>query len=190
MTLQPTTPVHLSLARCAIRSWRPDDAPRLARIANDRSIWVMVRDRFPHPYSLADADAHIARSLEQDPPRNLAITVDDVVIGAIGCIPGEDINRVRAEVGYWLGADARGKGYATEALRGFVQWLWDTTEFQHLTAAVFTDNPASARVLEKAGFVFAFLARKCAIKDGVLRDEWNYSLTREDDTTGTAEDGE
>ncbi len=178
----------LSLERCAVRSWRPDDAPRLAAIANDRSIWLMVRDRFPFPYSEEDAAAHIARCLSQEPQTNFAIAVDDIVIGAIGYIPGEDINRVRAEVGYWLGAESRGKGYATEALRGFVQWLWRSTALQHLTAAVFTFNPESARVLEKAGFERAYLARKCAIKDGVLRDEWNYSLVREDETTKGRED--
>ena len=177
--------MRLDLAHCTIRSWHPDDAGQLASIANDRSIWIMVRDRFPHPYTPDDASAHIARCLSQEPQTNFAIAVDDVVVGAIGYIPGEDINRVRAEVGFWLGAAWRGRGLATEALRGFVDWLWRTTTLQHLTAAVFTYNPESARVLEKAGFERAFLARKCAIKDGELRDEWNFALVRADETRET-----
>ena len=177
--------MKLDLAHCTIRSWRPEDAAQLASIANDRSIWMMVRDRFPHPYSEADAAGHIERCLTQEPQTNFAIAVDDVAVGAIGYIPGDDINRVRAEVGYWVGAPWRGKGLATEALRGFVDWLWRSTALQHLTAAVFTYNPESARVLEKAGFEQTHLARKCAIKDGELRDEWNYALVREDEKTET-----
>jgi len=117
-----------------------------------------------------------------------AIAVDDQVVGGIACIPDVDINRVRAEVGYWLGAEWRGRGLATEAVRGFVDWIWATTELQHLTAAVFTYNPESARVLEKAGFTLAYLARKAAIKEGQVCDEWTYCLVREDGKTGRRED--
>ncbi|MBK6844142.1 MAG: GNAT family N-acetyltransferase [Gemmatimonadetes bacterium] len=176
--------MELPLDRCSIRSWRPADAERLASIANDRSIWRMVRDRFPHPYARADADAFIARATGEHPEQNFAIAVDDQVVGGIACIPDVDINRVRAEVGYWLGAEWRGRGLATEAVRGFVDWIWATTELQHLTAAVFTYNPESARVLEKAGFTLAYLARKAAIKEGQVCDEWTYCLVREDGKTG------
>ena len=180
--------MELPLDRCSIRSWRPADAERLASIANDRSIWRMVRDRFPHPYARADADAFIARATGEHPEQNFAIAVDDQVVGGIACIPDVDINRVRAEVGYWLGAEWRGRGLATEAIRGFVDWIWATTELQHLTAAVFTYNPESARVLEKAGFGLAYLARKAAIKDGAICDEWTYCLVREDGKTGRRDD--
>lgn len=180
--------MQLILDRCSIRSWRPGDAERLAAIANDRSIWLMVRDRFPHPYTLADAVSYIELVALESPERNFAIAVDDVVVGGIACIPGEDINRVKGEVGYWLGADARGRGLATEALRGFVDWIWANTTLQHLTASVFTYNPESARVLEKAGFSLAYLAKKAAIKDGKVCDEWTYCLVREDGMTGRRED--
>jgi len=182
--------MHLALSRCAIRSWRRDDSKRLASIADDHSIWRMVRDVFPHPYTRADADAFIDMTSRQVPERSFAIVVDDEVIGSIGFVPGDDINRVRAEVGYWVCAEARGRGIATEALRGFVDWIWQSTDIQHLNAAVFSDNPASARVLENAGFALGYLARKAAIKDGLLRDEWIYYLVREGDSRTAAETGE
>jgi RimJ/RimL family protein N-acetyltransferase len=168
------------LARCTLRSWRPPDAPRLAVIADDRAVWRMLRDRFPSPYTLADAEAFIARSTAEDPVRSLAIAVEDAVVGSIGVTPGEDINRIAGEVGYWLAAEARGRGLATEALQGFVAWLWETTELQHLFASVFTSNRESARVLEKCGFTLAHLARKAAVKDGKITDEWRYTLVRPD----------
>lgn len=170
--------MELPLRQCTIRSWRPADAGRLATIANDRGIWIMVRDRFPYPYTQADADAFIARVSAEQPERSFAIAVDDSVIGGVVYMPGEDIHRVSAEVGYWLGADARGRGIATEAVRAFVRWIWENTEMQHLEAGVFTYNPASARVLEKVGFSLAYTARRSAIKDGILRDEWIYTINR------------
>lgn len=170
--------MELTLPHCTIRSWRPADAERLATIANDRDIWIMVRDRFPYPYTLADGEAFVARVTAEVPERNFAIAVDDAVVGGIVYMPGEDIHRVSAEVGYWVGAEARGKGIATEAVRAFVAWLWANTDLQYLEAGVFTYNPASARVLEKAGFTMAYMARNSTIKDGILRDEWIYSLNR------------
>lgn len=170
--------MHLPLPQCTIRSWRPADAARLATVANDRDIWIMVRDRFPHPYTLADADAFIARVLAEEPERNFTVAVDDAAVGGVVYMPGEDIHRVSAEVGYWLGADARGRGIATEAVRAFVGWIWENTEIQHLEAGVFTYNPASARVLEKVGFTLAYTARNSMIKDGTLRDEWVYTINR------------
>ena len=179
--------MYLPLAHCAIRSWRPSDAVRLAVIANDRSIWMMLRDRFPHPYSQADAEAFIAVAATEVPECNFAITVEDIVVGSIGCIRGDDIARVSAELGYWLGADARGRGLATVALRGFVGWLWANSDLQHLRASVFLNNPESARVLEKGGFTLAHIARKAAIKDGRIMDEWYYVRVRGDDPSDARE---
>ncbi|MEP7382577.1 MAG: GNAT family N-acetyltransferase [Gemmatimonadota bacterium] len=170
--------MHRPLSRCTLRSWRQSDAERLAMIADDRAIWRMLRDRFPSPYTLADAESFIASATAERPSRNVAITVDDLVVGAIGVTPGEDIYRVTGEVGYWLDANARGRGLATEALRGFVAWLWETTDLQHLCASVFTSNRDSARVLEKSGFTLAYIARKAAVKDGTIVDEWRYQNIR------------
>lgn len=170
--------MQLVLSRCTLRPWRPSDAPRLAAIADDRDVWRMLRDRFPSPYTLADAESFIARVSSEDPLHNLAITVDDVAMGSIGVTPGEDINRVSGEVGYWLAAEARGKGIATDALRGFVEWLWETTDLHHLHASVFTNNRESARVLEKCGFQLSYLAEKAAFKDNQIVDEWRYHLVR------------
>jgi hypothetical protein len=41
--------MELSLTRCTVRSWMPDDAASLVRHANNRRIWLNLRDRFPHP---------------------------------------------------------------------------------------------------------------------------------------------
>ena len=45
--------------RCSIRSWRVGDEAALARRANGRAVWLNLRDRFPHPYTLGDAEAWV-----------------------------------------------------------------------------------------------------------------------------------
>ena len=172
--------MELPLDRCTVRSWRPSDVTRLAREANDRSIWLNVRDRFPHPYSLADAEAFVERCAEESPECNFAITVDDQPVGAIGLILGEDIYRRTAEIGYWLGADWRGQGIGTDALEGVSDWAFTHFQLQRIFARVFTSNPASARILEKACFTLESTARRVAIKDGRVIDEWIYVRLRDD----------
>jgi RimJ/RimL family protein N-acetyltransferase len=171
--------MELPLSSCTVRSWRSSDAPDLAHAANDRSIWVNVRDRFPHPYALADAERFITLSAGTEPESSFAIDVGGRVVGAIGLILGEDIYRVSAEVGYWMAADWRGRGIAAEALRGLSAWAFPRFALVRLHAAVFTWNHASARVLEKAGFALESTARCAALKDGRIVDEWIYVRLRD-----------
>ena len=171
--------MELLLERCTSRSLRVTDAPRLAQIATDRTIWINLRDRFPHPYTRADADAFITRETGQSPERNFAVAVDDQPVGAIGLVLGEDIYRVSAEIGYWLGAEWRGQGIAGEALRGLSAWAFEFFGLQRIHANVFTWNPLSARVLERSGFTLESTARSIAIKDGTVTDEWIYVRLRD-----------
>lgn len=167
--------MHLTLDRLTLRDWRDEDATVIAPLANNRAIWINVRDRFPHPYSIADAEIFVAKSQAEDPRRNFAICLDDEPIGSIGIIPGTDIYRKSAEVGYWLGEPYWGRGYASEAIRGFTDWAFGHYDLVRLFASVFTYNEASARALEKAGFTREATSRCAAIKDGKIFDEWLYA---------------
>ena len=60
------------------------DIPRLAEIANDKRIADMLRDYFPHPYGVSDAEGYISFVSEQDPLLNLGIFEDDVLVGICG----------------------------------------------------------------------------------------------------------
>lgn len=72
------------------------------------------------------------------------ILVDGAVAGNLVCFPQDG----RRLVGYWLGREHWGKGIATAALRAFL----DVVPARPLHALVAVGNPASVRVLEKAGF--------------------------------------
>lgn len=167
--------MHLTLDRLTIREFHVDDAATIAPLANNRAIWLNLRDRFPYPYTLADAEAFIATCRSERPARSFAIGLGDAAIGSIGIIPGSDVYRKSAEIGYWLGEPYWGRGYATEAITGFAEWAFASFDVVRLFAMVFTSNTASARALEKAGFMREATCRCAAIKDGKIRDEWVYA---------------
>jgi ribosomal-protein-alanine N-acetyltransferase len=170
--------MELILARCTIRTLRASDAPRLAQIANDRDIWRNLRDRFPHPYELAHAEGFIRHILTSTREHAFAICLGDELAGVISVNVGEDIYRRTAEIGFWLGAEARGKGIATDAVAAVSAWAFDTLDLVRIHAAVFVWNPGSARVLEKAGYSLECRACNAAFKDGQVVDEFIYSLVR------------
>jgi [ribosomal protein S5]-alanine N-acetyltransferase len=171
--------VELDRGICTIRSWRASDRDSLARHANDREIWINLRDRFPHPYTPADADAWLALAPELRPETNFAIAVDGEAVGGIGLALQEDVHRRSAEIGYWLGREYWGRGIATEALRATTEWGFAHLDLCRIYAAVFAWNPASARVLEKAGYALEGRLRRNVTKAGRTTDQWLYAITRE-----------
>ena len=88
-----------------VRPWAAGDEESLVRHANDRDVWLNLRDRFPHPYTLSDAQAWTRSAETRDPYTDFAIDVDGNAVGGIGLIPHDDIERCSAEIGYWLGKE-------------------------------------------------------------------------------------
>lgn len=146
--------------------------------ANDRRVWINLRDRFPHPYSLDDADRFIAAVGQMDPPRFLAVEVGGAVAGGVAYTLHNDVERVAAEVSYWLGTAFWGRGVATKAVRALTRHAFATHSFlRRLYAVPFCSNPASARVLEKAGYRREAVLRQSVIKDGIVLDQWVYAIS-------------
>ena len=137
----------LDAGPCQIRAWRPGDRAALVRHANNRKVWRMLRDQFPHPYTAADAAAWIAIAHAQNPLTAFAIVADGGAVGGIGIVLQTDIHRRTAELGYWVGE--------------------------------FSSNPASMRVLEKAGYVREAVLRQAVVKDGDVLDEIVYATTKD-----------
>ena len=162
-----------------LRPFRSGDADALVEVANDREVWRNLRDGFPHPYARGDAERWIAYNEAIDPPLNFAILCDDRVVGGVGLVPGVDVHCHSAEIGYWLGRHYWGRGLATAAVRATVEYAFARLALVRLHAGVFAWNPASARVLEKAGFVREGTMRKWALKDGHYVDAWAYGLVRD-----------
>jgi RimJ/RimL family protein N-acetyltransferase len=172
------TEMHIICPTCTVRSFRADDAASLAHHANDREIWINLRDQFPHPYTLADARAWIAHAASAEQPTSFAIDVAGEVVGGIGLRLNEDVERISAEIGYWVGRAYWGRGIATDAVRAVTEHAFATHDLTRVYALPFAANAASIRVLEKAGYVREGLLRRSAIKDGLVRDQLLYTLVR------------
>lgn len=173
--------MELCLPSCTLRTWRRRDVDSLVRHADDPAVSINLRDRFPHPYTRADAESWIDLASTQEPPRHFAIVIAGEAAGGIGFDPRTDVYRRTAEIGYWLGRVHWGRGIATEALGAVVDYSFST--FDHLVrleASVYEWNPASARVLEKVGFHLEARLEKRVVKDGRTIDELLYSLVRSD----------
>ena len=170
--------VELVGARCILRPFVVADAASVASVANDRRIWLQLRDLFPHPYHLADAEAWISHVRSSDPPHALAIVVDDRAVGAVGLELMADINRRSAEIGYWLGAAYWGRGIATDAVTLVTDWAFRALRLLRILrifAQPFAGNVASRRVLEKAGYALEGIMWRSAVKDGAVLDQCMYA---------------
>ncbi len=171
--------MRLEIGDEAIRNYRESDLQQLVQQADDRAVWINLTDGFPHPYTEQNGREWIAHATSQDPQTNFAIVdSDDAVIGGIGLEIGRDIYRVSAEIGYWLGQTHWGSGIATRALSALTGWAFGNLQLERLQAGVFENNPASARVLEKAGYRLEGRMSRKVIKDGVVQDLLLYAITR------------
>jgi ribosomal-protein-alanine N-acetyltransferase len=166
------------LGSCIVRDWAADDLDSLVRHANNRKIWIQLRDRFPYPYTEAAARGFLAYVANSEPKTVWAIEVDGAAAGGIGIVPLSDVERVSAEIGYWLGEPFWNRGIVTEALRAVTAETLKEFDLLRLFALPFADNPGSIRVLEKAGYALEGRLRQSAIKDGRVRDQCLYAAYR------------
>jgi len=167
--------MELVLKTCTVRSYLVSGAESLAIQANNRKIWLNLRDGFPNPYSTKDASAFIQRIIQTKPETNFAICIDNRAVGGIGFVLHTDVERVSAEIGYWLGESYWGRGIVSEALEAVTAYAIKTHDLRRVYAVPYAYNKASARVLEKAGFQFEGRMRNNAIKDGLVIDQLLYA---------------
>lgn len=172
-----TDPMLLLLPgiRCSVRAWKKSDAASLIRHADNINVARCLRDAFPNPYTKSDARAFLKRATGADDPTNMAIDVEGEAVGAIGYVPGRDVERFSAEIGYWLGEQLWGRGIVTEALTLATGHAFTNLNFLRLFALPFADNRGSARVLEKAGYTLEGRLRSSSVKYGEAKDQFLYA---------------
>ncbi len=171
--------MKIVLKTCIVRSWTADDLGSLVEYADNRKIWLNLRDRFPHPYTRRDGREFIQLARSQRPETMFAIEVDGEAAGGIGFVPHTDVERVSAEIGYWLGEPFWGRGIVTEALVTITRYAIETHHLTRIYALPYARNAASCRVLEKAGYVLEGRLRRSAIKDGEIIDQMQYAFIAE-----------
>jgi RimJ/RimL family protein N-acetyltransferase len=171
--------MELRCERCTLRTFQPADAEVLAVHADNHAIWRNLRDRFPRPFVRADAEGYIARVARQSPPTSFAIDVDGLAVGSVSLHVGTDVERLSAEIGYWLGEPYWGRGITSDAVRAATQYAFGELALARVFAVPFARNAASARVLEKAGYQYEGRLRRSAVKEGELLDQYMYAAVRD-----------
>jgi RimJ/RimL family protein N-acetyltransferase len=149
-----------------IRNWKKGDALSISKYANNRKIWLNLRDGFPHPYSIENAKQFIGNAISKHPRTFFAITSSREAIGSIGISIGEDVHRYTAELGYWLAEPYWGKGIVTGAVSTITKYAFKKFKLERIYAEPYDTNTASSKVLEKAGFKFEGRLKANAYKDG------------------------
>jgi [ribosomal protein S5]-alanine N-acetyltransferase len=171
--------VKLELTTCTVRSWDWRDRETIVRHANNRKVSINLVDRFPYPYTAADARNWLETVIGFEPQTNFAIDVAGEAVGGIGFVLQHDVARRSAEIGYWLSEEFWGRGIVTEALIAVTDHAFANYDVCRLYAHVFEWNGASARVLEKAGYQLEGRMRKSVTKDGQTIDQLMYAIIRE-----------
>lgn len=161
-----------------LRRLRTGDEKSLARHANNRKVARYLQDRFPHPYTEKDALDFINYTQQSEQESVFTIVVNSEAAGAIGLILQEDIYRISAEMGYWLGEVYWGKGIMSQAVKKVTTHAFENLEMQRVFARVYANNIPSQRVMEKAGFEKEAVLRKAAIKEGKIMDVYLYAKIR------------
>ncbi len=161
-----------------IRPFTPEDAPKLSELGNSKNVAQYMAGRFPHPYTINDAEKYIQEVGSVMPTRSFAIVLNNELIGACGVHPQEDIFKNNAEIGYWLGEKYWGHGYVQEALKLLIPYAFQNFSINRLYARVFGNNPRSMKVLERSGFVLEAKYNGTLERFGEILDEYIYALRK------------
>lgn len=146
----------LSSDRLILRRVQTTDTCSLVELAGDFLVAEMMNGSIPHPYHLADATAWVEKHKDDSSTsQSISWVITDKNFGKlVGSIQIRlDESRLSARLSYWIGQVFWNKGFASEAVKSVVDFA-KTLKLSQLTAEHFERNPASGRVLTKAGFQF------------------------------------
>lgn len=159
----PITAPDLATQRLILRPLEPTDATEIVRLVNDFEV-ARYTATIPYPYDMQmavefveapETSAAAAGRFLDDPEGAVVLAIElkqsAQLIGCIGLQKTPD----GPELGYWIGKEFWGYGYATEAAARMVRLAFETYQLPELIASAVTINDASHRVLEKVGFVIS-----------------------------------
>lgn len=176
------TPEHAAIAteRLFLTPVARADAPEIQRLCEADESIARNTLTIPWPYPRGEALVFIER-VRADAARGVvyAIRLRDggALVGTCGVIRHR-AGWTCAELGYWVAAEHRGRGYAPEAARALADHTLRAMDLDRVFARVFPANPASMRVLEKAGFERVAVLKGQLRKDGKPQDVVEYALSR------------
>ena len=169
--------------RLVLGRFLPEDAPDLQRLAGDRAIADTTLS-IPHPYTLDHALAWIGTQRREAVRRrstNFAVRLPSggPLIGSVG-LRDIDPEHLQAELGFWIGREWWGQGYATEAAREVVRFGFEELGLNRIYAHHMARNPAAGQVLRRIGMQQEGRLRERVRKWGVYEDVVMYAILRAD----------
>ncbi len=168
-------PLRFTDGVVTIRKFRRSDKFRMAEIANNEKVAANLRDAFPSPYTLEDAQKFISMCLRQVPYGIFAIEFEGEYVGNIGLHRQGDVYRKTAELGYFIGEPYWHKGITPRAVNLICEYGFRELDVIKIFSGVFSFNTASQRVLEKCGFTLEAVLKAAVIKNGKICDEYRYA---------------
>ncbi len=159
-----------------IRPFKKGDEKSLQKNINDKAIYRYTL-RIPYPYTMKIANEWIKENLKAQRKKNrdayrFAIDINKDVAGVISL---ENIQKHKAEIGYWLAKKYWNKGIMTEAVKLMANFGFKKLKLERIYAPIFSKNRRSAMVLEKNGFKLEGLLRKDICKNGKFSDARLYA---------------
>ena len=154
-----------------LHNWKTDDKLVLMALCNavDRTF---LSDRLPYPYTEADADWWLGMVAESDGKEGVwrAIVVDEQIVGSISVERLANVQRNAGSIGYMILTPFWSQGIGTEAVRLICGIAFRELALERIIGEVFPENLASARVLEKNGFLLEETKVGAVVKGGKAMD--------------------
>jgi ribosomal-protein-alanine N-acetyltransferase len=169
----------LESSRLLLRPFKASDASAVQRLAGDRRV-ADAATTIPHPYPDGAAETWIAThapSFSAGTEVSFAVTLLEggLLVGTVSLLEVSK-KHARAELGYWTGVEYWGRGYCTEAVTRLIPFANDHLGTTKIVARCFASNPASARVMEKAGLKKEGQLARHVLKNGTFEDLLIYGL--------------
>lgn len=161
-----------------LRPYRLSDIHDLVAAANHPDINTYLRDHFPYPYTMQDAYWWLTEGVKSLASHS-AITLDGICIGGISVVYGQAEAQLSGEIGYWLGRNFWGRGYATDAVNAMTKDVFTNTDLVRIHAQVFSPNLGSRQVLQKCGYQQEGILRRAVVKNNELMDMYIYARLRD-----------
>jgi aminoglycoside 6'-N-acetyltransferase len=166
--------------RLTLRRFAPADAERFAAYRSDPV--VAHYQSWTAPLPLVEAQQTVERFAQDDPEApgwfQYAVDLDGALIGDLGLKLHE--NLMQAEVGFTLATEYQGRGYASEAVHGLLEYLFVERELHRVSAECDARNTASARLLERVGFTREGLRLSNTWFKGEWTDDLIFGFLRDD----------
>ncbi len=155
-----------------LRNYQIEIAEQFAKYRNNLIIFDNGYDKVPNPFTLKDAKEFITLQLKKKSSQRKLIYWEGQFVGKIGIEIKEDVFRLSAEMGYFIGEPFWGRGIASKGIKLMIDYIFNNFNIIRIEAGVFDFNKPSMRVLEKNDFHLESIKRNAVIKNGKIIDDY------------------